>query len=150
MVAHRLRRTPLALAYSQAVLVAAAGNDGRPNDARCKGAPMYPARPCVGLGVMARTEFPNAKGDYLAGFSNWDCTLSNGIEYELMAPGAAIWSTFRMIATPRGLEPPWPRQWLPGMAALARTRWPDKSTYSSRFIMGQVGATGVVSRHLLR
>ena len=32
----------LALAYSQAVLVAAAGNDGRPNDARCKGAPMYP------------------------------------------------------------------------------------------------------------
>ena len=83
----------LALAYSQAVLVAAAGNDGRPNDARCKGAPMYPGAHAWVLGVMARTEFPNAKGDYMAGFSNWDCTPSNGIEYELMAPGAAIWST---------------------------------------------------------
>ena len=34
-----------------------------------------------------------------------------------------------------------------GMAALARTRWPDKTTYSSRFIMGQVGATGGNLRH---
>ena len=29
-----------------------------------------------------------------------------------------------------------------GIAALARTKWPDKAVYSSRFIMGQVVATG--------
>ena len=132
----------LALAYSQAVLVAAAGNDGRPNDPRCNGAPMYPGAHAWVLGVMARTEFPNAKGDYMAGFSNWDCTPSNGIEYELMAPGAAIWSTLPGDSFSAWSGTSMAAPVVAGMAALARTRWPDKTTYSSRFIMGQVGATG--------
>jgi hypothetical protein len=36
----------------------------------------------------------------------------------------------------------WPRPVVAGMAALVRTRFDDKSVYSSRFIMGQLGSTG--------
>ena len=132
----------LAVAYSQAVLVAAAGNDARPNDAACRGAPMYPGAHAWVLGVMARTELPNVKGDYLASFSNWDCTPSNGLEYELMAPGAKIWSTLPDSSYSAWSGTSMAAPVVAGMAALARTRWPDKTTYSSRFIMGQVGATG--------
>ena len=132
----------LSTAYSQAVLVAAAGNDARPNDAACRGAPMYPGAHAWVLGVMAHTELPNAKGDYLAGFSNWDCTPSNGLEYELMAPGAKIWSTLPDSSYSAWSGTSMAAPVVAGMAALARTRWPDKSVYSSRFIMGQVGATG--------
>ena len=91
-----------------------------------------------GYWALWRTSNPN-NGDYLAGFSNWDCYANNGIEYELMAPGAEIWSTL-----PDGSYSLWSGTSMAapvvaGMAALARTRWPDKTVYSSRFIMGQVG-----------
>ncbi len=138
----QLEEDALVLAYSQAVLVAAAGNDGRPNEPRCLGAPMFPANHAWVLGVMSRNKTPNSKGAYLSSFSNWDCRKNNGNEYEVMAPGAQIWSTLpgdsysawsgTSMATPV----------VAGIAALARTRWPDKSVYSSRFIMGQVGITG--------
>ena len=35
-----------------------------------------------------------------------------------------------------------------GMAALVRTRFDDKSVYSSRFIMGQVASTGASKQGL--
>ena len=138
----QVEQDALAIAYSQAVLVAAAGNDGKPNQASCLGAPMYPASHAWVLGVMARKELPNAKGDYLAGFSNRECVSSNGIEYELMAPGAEIWSTLPDNSYSAWSGTSMAAPVVAGMAVLARTRWPDKSTYSSRFIMGQVGATG--------
>ena len=53
----------LALAYSQAVLVAAAGNDGRPNACYLHGRSDVSWRPCVGLGCYgAHRESPNAQG----------------------------------------------------------------------------------------
>ena len=132
----------LALAFSQAVLVAAAGNDGRPNQSACSGSPIFPASYPWVVGVMSRVETMPPGFGLKSPFSNWDCITENGIEYELMAPGSAIWSTL-----PDGGYASWSGTSMAapvvsGIAALARTNWPDKSSYSSRFIMGQIAITG--------
>ena len=94
-------RQALGQAYQSAVLVAAAGNDGRPIYPECGfgGMPMFPAAYSFVLGVQASTE-----GGSLAGFSNFDCDGPNfsaekdtygddGYSYEMSAPGAGILST---------------------------------------------------------
>jgi subtilisin family serine protease len=134
----QVEQDALLTAYSQAVLIASAGNDGIANQP-CPiiGAPKYPAAHPWVVGVMASE--PSGKK---ARFSNFDCIPKNGLEYEVMAPGSAIWSTL-----PDGSYSAWSGTSMAapiasGIAVLARTRWPDKTTYSSRFIMGQVVATG--------
>lgn len=94
----------LAKAYNTAVLVAAAGNDGKciyahrcPVNGRIDNGPMFPAAFTFVLGVEAST-----KDGGLASFSNFDedgPVLSAYSEeklynYELRAPGAQIMSTF--------------------------------------------------------
>lgn len=97
----------LGKAYQKAVLVAAAGNDGKciyphkcvhpvtglPND----GSPMFPAAYTFVLGVQA-----SAQGGGLAGFSNYDedgpiySTFGEEKQYnyELTAPGVNVMSTY--------------------------------------------------------
>lgn len=97
----------LVKAYQKAVLVAAAGNDGKciyphkcvhpvtglPND----GSPMFPAAYTFVLGVQA-----SAQGGGLAGFSNYDedgpiySTFGEEKQYnyELTAPGVNVMSTY--------------------------------------------------------
>ena len=135
----------LATAYSQAVLISSAGNDGKPNQYKCKGAPSYPASYPWVVGVMATQERPN-EGGYLTNFSNRDCVADNGIEYEVMAPGAQIWSTLPNNSYGAWNGTSMAAPVVSGVAALARTKWPDKSQYSSRFIMGQIATTGDFER----
>lgn len=125
----------LAVAFGQAVLVAAAGNGGISNEGSCLGVPMYPAAYNWILGVMAS----DSSGSR-ASFSNSDCISHNSIEYEIMAPGVSVWSTL-----PNGQFSAWSgtsmaAPVISGIAALARTKWSDKDVYSSRFIMGQIAS----------
>ena len=125
----------LAVAFGQAVLVAAAGNDAKVNLPCPFGRDMYPAAYNWVLGVMASTQNGSR-----AVFSNYDCTPHDSHEYELMAPGVDVWSTLpnENYAAWDGTSMSTPI--ISGIAALLRTKWSDKDVYSSRFIMGQIAA----------
>ena len=99
-------RQALANAYGHCVIVAAAGNDGRPIYPECGigGTPMFPAGYSFVLGVQATKSSSDEGSGYRASFSNYDCdgaTFSHGhdaygdegVNYELSAPGAGILST---------------------------------------------------------
>jgi alpha-tubulin suppressor-like RCC1 family protein/subtilisin family serine protease len=132
----------LQVAFGTSVLVAAAGNDGKPNLPHPLGADMYPAAYNWVLGVMAEKQNPSSNGDYLADFSNWDYKPQDSHEYEVMAPGVDIYSTL-----PNGQYAKWSGTSMAtpvvaGIAALVRSKFSDKDSYSSRFIMGQIAETG--------
>lgn len=78
------------------LVVASAGNNGMPNDYAGDsywGGTISPGNIPGVLTVMAMNPEPNAVGDWLADFSNYDPYPGRWEEYEIMAPGVDILST---------------------------------------------------------
>lgn len=127
----------LETAYTRCVLVAAAGNDGMPNEGRPITAPTYPAALSYVMGVMSVDMW-----GVESSFTNYDVTAYSSVEYEVYAPGSQILSTIpgNRYATWSGTSMAAP--YVSAMAALLRSAYPDTNTYPTKFIYGQIAATG--------
>ena len=118
----------LETAYTRCVLVAAAGNDGAPNEGLLA-RPTYPAALSYVMGVMS----VDIRG-VESGFTNYDVVPYNSVEYEVYAPGSQILSTIpgNRYATWSGTSMAAP--YVSAMAALLRSAYPDTNTYPTKFI----------------
>lgn len=127
----------LETAYTRCVLVAAAGNDAMPNEGRPITAPTYPAALSYVMGVMSVDMW-----GVESGFTNYDVAAYSSVEYEVYAPGSQILSTIpgNRYATWSGTSMAAP--YVSAMAALLRSAYPDTNTYPTKFIYGQIAATG--------
>ncbi len=132
-------------AYTNCILVAAAGNEGLCNQPDCPvhddAVAFYPAALPYVIGVMS----VNPEGTIVSGFSNYDHYPYNGIEYEVYAVGEAVNSTWpgNKYAPLNGTSMAAPS--VSAIAGLLRSAYPDRAAYSTKFIQSQIVNTGSVN-----
>lgn len=123
-------------AYTSSFLVAAAGNDTAQNEFRYPGYDVireYPASFSFVCGVMSTS---NSYAE--SWFTNFDVYPNNSNEYEVFAPGEAVYSTYpnnRYVAM-NGTSMATPV--VSAVAALIRSMRPDKEMYPTKYLFSQI------------
>lgn len=131
------------------ILVAAAGNEGAPTSDGASKVSIkaeiydnYPAGSKYVLGVMAYDD-----KNKLAYYSNWDYQTGKNAEYELIAPGTMIYSTFNKndsdYAFDTGTSMASPM--VAGMAAILRSIYPSKARYSNAYLMEKLKSNNYIT-----
>lgn len=129
----------LQAAYTTSTLVAAAGNDGYPNEPTDNypfPLPNYPGALSYVVGVMS----VNALG-IESSFTNWDAVAYNSVEYEVYAPGEVMLSTLPNSRYGKLNGTSMAAPVVSGIAALLRSYYTDRDMYPSKFIAAQLCAT---------
>lgn len=121
----------LETAYERCVLVAAAGNDGMPDEGL--GIPSYPGAFPFVVGVMSESAL-----HVESAFTNYDVKKDNKVEYEVYAPGEAVYSSIPNNRYAKWSGTSMAAPVVSGTAALLRSLHPDRKTFPTKAIMSRL------------
>ena len=121
----------LETAYERCVLVAAAGNDGMPNEGL--GVPSYPGAFPFVVGVMSESTL-----HVESAFTNYDLRKDNKVEYEVYAPGEDVYSSIPNNRYAKWSGTSMAAPVVSGAAALLRSLHPDRKTFPTKVIMSRL------------
>ena len=124
----------LETAYERCVLVAAAGNDGVPNEGA---KPSYPGAFPFVIGVMSESALHKESS-----FTNYDVKKDNKVEYEVYAPGEDVYSSIPNNRYGKWSGTSMAAPVVSGAAALLRSLHPDRKTFPTKVIMSRLCSSG--------